>query len=144
MKIIFYKAKYGTYWDKFIAWLTDGPFSHCEIVFSDGKCFSASPRHGGVRFKDINIIEERWTEIDLGDIPEEEEIINWCSTQIGKKYDYFGAIGLVIPFFPNDPETWYCSEICSTIINMTSKIHLKNNIDPNKLYRIISIKLWKT
>ena len=55
MQIAFYKAKFGNFTDKIVSAFTFSPYSHCEMVFSDGICASASLRDGGVRFKYINL-----------------------------------------------------------------------------------------
>ena len=55
MKLAFYKAKHGTKIDKIVAAAIGSEYSHVELVFSDGICFSASPRDKGVRFKTINL-----------------------------------------------------------------------------------------
>ena len=47
----FYKAKYGDWVDKIVSWHTKSPYSHCELVFSNGEFLSSSKRDGGVSIK---------------------------------------------------------------------------------------------
>lgn len=124
MQLCFYKARYGNFWDKTISWFTGSVYSHVELRFSDGMCFSASPVESGVRFLYIKL-DERWDVIDLPNVSEEKEkeIRNWCETQVGKGYDWFAIFGYfygwLIGWFPlcnsrlDDSRYWYCSEICT-------------------------------
>lgn len=135
MKLAFYKAKYGDKLDKAISLLSHGEFSHCEFIFPgyDNVAFSSSYRDNGVRFKQIDFNPDRWEIIDLAKTirVSEQEIANWCQCQVGCKYDIIGAI-LQISFYNN---RWYCSEICSTILQYFSHIPLKRTtISPTKLY----------
>ena len=52
MRVAFYKGE-GNFFDKLIRWWTKSSYSHCELIFSDGIFFSADPRDGGVRYKNI-------------------------------------------------------------------------------------------
>ena len=68
MKVALYKGKRGGSagaFDASVRWWTRGPYSHVELVFSDGMSASASPRDGGVRFKRIDFKPEHWDFIDL-------------------------------------------------------------------------------
>lgn len=101
MKLAFYKAKKGNWWDKLIAiwsYITSfgkyGRYSHTEIVFSDNISFSSSPREGGTRFKHIEFKPEHWDFIEIDPKGQEENIRSWCRSQSGKDYDTFGIIGI--------------------------------------------------
>jgi hypothetical protein len=68
MKVALYKGKRGGFagaFDASVRWWTRGPYSHVELVFSDGMSASASARDGGVRFKRIDFKPEHWDFIDL-------------------------------------------------------------------------------
>ena len=135
MKIIFYIAKNGDYRDKFISFWTRGPYSHCELLFSDGVCFSSSPRDGGVRFKTFEILPTHWdTKEVLTD--KEEEIKKWCETQVGKKYDWLGVVGLSLLHMPwvQDKKQWYCSEICIAALDKVGALNLPMEMNPNQLW----------
>lgn len=90
------------------AW-ENGPFSHCELLFSDGFSASASYMDHGVRFKEIEYDPERWVTIDL---PQELEngARAWFISQIGKDYDLMGNVHLIVGFFPQSEDKKFCSE----------------------------------
>jgi uncharacterized protein YycO len=142
MRVIFYRASSGDYWDKLVAMWTNGLYSHCELMFSDGMCFSSSSRDGGVRFKQIIIYPTHW---DIIDVPTEKEkdIRNWCSTQIGMKYDWLGILGLAIKMPFQNRKKWYCSEICITALNLSEVIHMNSRTNPNKFFTLLSSMFLK-
>ena len=66
MKLAFYKYKYGNWKDYLIAKATSSKYSHVELILNNNISVSSSPRDGGVRFKKIVYVPERWDFIDLG------------------------------------------------------------------------------
>lgn len=101
MKLAFYKDK-GDMFDTLVRWWTRPKFfkfwesarySHVEVVFSDGLCFSASPRDKGVRFKSIDLTDGKWDVLELK-VPQEGEALArlWSKGQAGKEYDWFGIL----------------------------------------------------
>lgn len=138
MNVLFYKAS-GDYIDKIIQ-LT-GPYSHCEIEFSNGICFSSSGRDGGVRFKNIANttnyhINWDFLEFDIDD----KELLNWAKTQVGLKYDWPGLIGTCFNIYLESNNRWFCSEICSTICEAAGIYRGPKLITPTKLYRCLNEK----
>lgn len=115
MQVWFYKAEYGNWVSKLIAWWTSGIHSHCEIMFSDGIAFSSSERDGGVRFKEgITNDTGHWDIVDIPGVMVEDQakIKEWCSTQVGKDYDWKAIFGyLKDKQSSQDQKKWYCSEI---------------------------------
>lgn len=124
MKIIFYENRAGNWVDNLIRWKTatwkqrkDGSWkdlpSHVELLFSDGMMFSASQYEDRVRFKQHNFYSKSWMRIELPITSSQEAIVrDWCETQVGKKYDYLGILGFIIPFIKDNPNKWFCSEVC--------------------------------
>jgi len=93
--------------------LDRGPYSHCEIVFSDGVSWSSSLIDGGVRSKQINYsIVGNWDFLPLGDTGEaiEERILDWFLSHEGDKYDVMGNIRFAFGMFRDSPHKWFCSE----------------------------------
>lgn len=137
MKLAFYKAEFGDWSDKLISWYTNGPFSHVEMYFSNGECFSSSPRDGGTRWKVISDIEisGKWLFIDIPNI-DETALRYLCNKQLGKKYDWL-CIFLcdIIPFDIQDPKKWVCSEICAKLV---LNLHHAFKYSPNSLFRRLS------
>ena len=118
MKIIFYKAKNGTLFDKFISLLSFSEYSHCELLFSDGLCMSASSRDGGVRIKKIEI-DEHW---DVYDLPEgyydEKAIRYWFASNIDDTYDWAGAVGSLVRLDLTTEDKKFCSYVCAICLGL--------------------------
>lgn len=115
MKIAFYKGAYGTAADKVICWSTLSSYSHCEILFSDGMCASASYRDKGVRFKAIPM-DHKWDVFDLH-VPDcQEELARaFFNLHEGAPYDILGAVFSSKLWQGND-RAFYCSEICGVVL----------------------------
>lgn len=111
MYLIFYKGK-GGFIDKVIRFFTRSPFSHCEIAIKeDGDfftCFSSSPRDGGVREKRMILKCANWEFLPF-DLDQEKLQAFYAKTN-GLKYDYWGAIGIVLPFIKQKRTRYFCSE----------------------------------
>ncbi|WP_439291568.1 enoyl-CoA hydratase [Lonepinella koalarum] len=104
--------------------LTKGQYSHCEIVvekttFTTGchyeqeskfECYSASVQDGGVRCKEINVKDGKWDLIELKNITE-SEIKGYFNQTKGKKYDWWGALGVVLGI-KQKRSKFFCSEWC--------------------------------
>lgn len=112
MRLAFYKAN-GTFYDGLIRFVTHGPYSHCELVFSDGRWFSSSPRDGGVRFKYIQPKPDAWDYFEIPINPSQElEMYMFCQSQVGCGYDWVGVARFVLPVLQPSKRRWFCSEIC--------------------------------
>lgn len=113
-----YKAK-GNWADKVIRLFTGKPYSHCEIAVEvvEGMpyCYSSSPRDGGVRCKIINVSDRsKWDLVELPNVTEAQVKAYFEQTQ-GKKYDLWGALGVVFGFKQRG-EKFFCSEWCFNAI----------------------------
>lgn len=86
-----------------------GPYSHCEIEFSDGMSGSASWTDGGVRLKRIDYKPEHWDFLWLPDHLE-PYARSWFECNAGVRYDLRGNLRFVLPLVPQDPNGWFCSE----------------------------------
>lgn len=141
MKIPFYKAWIAGDWtDKVVAAWTFGPYSHCELMFSDGMCFSASWRDDAVRFKKIHLIPNRWDIVELPTTEEQErQIREWCEGQVNENgnYDWWGIVQFVIPFIRQKNEDWYCSEVCIAGLKSQGVVNYSNYNSPNHFYRLL-------
>jgi len=141
MKIAFYKAfqPKATALDKTVAVCSFGKYSHVELVFSDGTCFSVSPRDGGARFKKIHLSEQTWKIIDLPITDHaEKEIRDIAKNYIGYKYDYIGAIFSVMPICIQKNNRLFCSEIATNLLNHCiyyNKLGDGCKYSPNDLYK---------
>jgi len=124
MKIAFYKGlKYGNWLDKLICLGTMSRYSHCEIVFSDGVSASSSPRDGGVRFKNINYSDDKWTLFDViypSDVDFEAMVRYHFAVHEGDKYDYLGAFFSAFGIDASSDDRKFCSQICGLILGSTN------------------------
>lgn len=113
MRLAFYKAP-GDLIDKSIRRWTKSEYSHCELVFSNGLWFSASPRDGGTRFKHIDIDPEKWDFICVPMTLEQElKVYDFCIAEDRCLYDWLGILFTqVIPLSFENPWWWFCSEVC--------------------------------
>lgn len=88
-----------------------GPYSHCELVFSDGLSGSASYIDGGVRLKRIDYTEhpEHW---DFLAVPAELEAYarTWFEANEGVPYDLMGNVRFVLPWVSDSETGRFCSE----------------------------------
>lgn len=91
-----------------VRWWTRGPFSHVELVFSDGLAASASGVDHGVRFKDIQFDLARWVLVPIdGD---EAQSRDWFKANLGKGYDYLGLFGFLWRPYNGERDRFFCSE----------------------------------
>lgn len=94
-----------------------GPYSHAEIVFSDGLSASASFIDGGVRFKRINYDPAHWDFIDLPPSME-GQARQWFADHEGAGYDLIGNLRFVAWFVPHSKSRWFCSEAIAAALCM--------------------------
>lgn len=126
-----YKGSGGSLYDCLTDWLirkiTKGKYSHCEIAICKSEirdhyyreewyeCYSSSPRDGGVRCKVIDVDDvSKWDLIELSNVTE-AQIKAYFEQTNGKKYDLWGALGVVLGFKQRE-ERFFCSEWCFNAI----------------------------
>jgi len=139
MKVVFYKAWVaGNILDKLVTVWTMGPYSHCELLFSDNICFSSSWRDKGVRFKKINLLPDRWIAVEIPTTKEQEKNIRaWCKEREdkGEVYDWWGIANFVLPFIKQKDDDWFCSEVCIAALKEFGIVGYPNETSPNKFFR---------
>ncbi|RYF70865.1 MAG: hypothetical protein EOO22_13570 [Comamonadaceae bacterium] len=111
MRAAFYKVNrpglQGIY-SRLVRWIERGPYSHCELIFSDGMSASASWMDHGVRFKRIEFDLEHWDFLEVdGD---EAAARAWFTAHEGEGYDLAGNLRFVLGFVPDSSKRWFCSE----------------------------------
>lgn len=148
MQVVFYKARYGNWMDKLIAWKTSSwadrlsgewlnSYSHVELVFRDAMMFSSSQYEGGTRYKKY-YGGEQWTEISIQlNVYAEGHIRIFCDSMSRKKYDWLGVLGFVMPI-KEDRDKWFCSELCTTALQIWAPLGLcPSKTSPNELYKTL-------
>src|SRR5579885_702873 len=94
-----------------IAGWTGGPYSHVELVFSNGDSFSSDFRDGGVRIaKGIDFSSPVWECVEVK--PNSEPAIRkWAEKQCGKPFDWRYILAFVCPWVKvGAPKSWGCAE----------------------------------
>ena len=104
-------------YSRLVRWIDGGPYSHVEIVFSDGVSASASWIDGGVRFKAIDYRTEHWDFIDLP-TDMEPAAREWFQQHQGAGYDLIGNLRFVLGFVPHSRARWFCSEAAAAALGM--------------------------
>lgn len=99
------------FYSRAVRWIDRGPYSHCELVFSDGVCASASFIDGGVRFKEIDFKPGHW---DFLRLPDDVALqINakwWFINHVSQPYDLMGNLRFGIGLVRDSSDSWFCSE----------------------------------
>lgn len=128
-KLAMYKGR-GNLFDAFIRFWDGGNYSHCELVFSNGLCASASFRDGQqVRLKPIQFDESRW---DFLELPAELEVDAWkfFNETEGAKYDLIGQIRFLVSPMRGQKKKYWCSEWVAAALGLQEPYRY----GPNGLY----------
>ena len=150
MRAAFYIAQRGKLFDRLISGFDGGRYSHVELLFSDGTCFSSSSRDGGVRFKFIEFDAGKWDFVDL-DVPDfmEPWLRDWCADRVGARYDYLGVLHFPLLWIRQDRRRWFCSEICVAALQSIGRCLWADPCErtgpvapskttPNRLYELLT------
>jgi len=128
-KAAFYKGTRpgmaGIY-NRLVRWIGRGPYSHCELIFSDGLAASASWMDGGVRFKRIEFDPEHWDFIGLD--PDKESTARlWFAEHDGQGYDLMGNLRFLCGIVRESTDRWYCNEALGASLGMPDPWRLEPN-----------------
>ena len=140
MRIAFYTGTrphvQGIY-SRLVRWVDVGPFSHVELIFSDGLSGSASFVDGGVRLKEIDYTDNHWHFIDLENVFSEQQARQLIEKYLGQKYDLLGNLRFGFGLIPQSRRRWFCSEIVAEALGMTESWRY----GPNGLYQALTFAL---
>ena len=135
MRASFYKATrpgvQGIY-SRAVRWIDRGPYSHCELVFSDGLSGSASYIDGGVRLKLIDYNPAHW---DFVAVPDglEPAARAWFEQHQGASYDLIGNLSFLCPLVPDSRRKWFCSEAIAAALGIPEP----HRLGPNGLAAVL-------
>lgn len=124
-------------WQRLMDWAvraaTRGQYSHCEIAVKhsfadDYHCYSASLRDGGVRSKTMPLPADKWDLLAIRDVDAYDKMWALFQQTRGAKYDYCGALGLVLPI-RQARQRWFCSEWCAKALELGQP----EKFSPNRL-----------
>ena len=109
VKIILFKGR-GLF-SKLIQWRTNSKYSHAAILLPDGETIIESWQGAGVRKKKITDWEDTETfNVDY-DPFYTQFIIDFLEAQIGKDYDYLGAIGIALNKNIHNKNKFFCFKL---------------------------------
>lgn len=139
MKLAFKIADPSNWIEREIA-KKDPPYkhSHVELVFSDGSCFSSrayasstdNHKQNGTSFDRQEFPPDRWDVVEIPLSPEDEKtVLDWCEENDGEFYDFDGVLAFKLFVFHEDPNKWFCSEICTAALQ---HVNLFNDLIPSK------------
>lgn len=145
MKIALYKGKGGSLLNKIvngaIRFWTRGPYSHAELVFSDGVWFSTDPAALVVRLNPAGY-DEGYDFVDVFVTEEQERVVRaWAISQVGKGYDWVGIfLSQFLPLGVQEPNRWFCSEIVTAALQRIGIFAgvKPSSVHPNRLFNMAS------
>lgn len=116
-KLLFYKAASGNLFDKLVAKVDGGTYSHVEIVVSETATqwvtVGSSNRDGGVRIGYFRK-SDHWDTVQIK--PELKD----GTAYIGQGYDWIGLGTTVYPWWPNCKKRWVCSAFVAELAGLPS------------------------
>lgn len=131
MKIAFYKGLHpkATWVDWLVCIATLSPYSHCEIIFSDGHSASASRRDRGVRFADIDFGSGRWDVYNLN-LSRSQEVFAQAMFNLheGCRYGKAGAVASWVRVNFGAPNKFFCSGICALACGLKDSARSPSNL----------------
>jgi len=136
MQVAFYKAVrpglQGLY-SRAVQLVDRGPYSHCELIFSDGMSGSASYIDGGVRLKWIDYNSSHWDFLELPDWLEPKARA-WFEAHEGDGYDLLGNLRFVFWLVREGKSGWFCNEAVATALGFKEAWRL----GPNGFYATLA------
>ena len=116
-------------YNRLVRLIDGGPFSHCELIFSDGMCASSSFEDGGVRYKQMTPDPAKWEVRDLPADMDEAAARAWFDQHLGAGYDIAGNLRFVLHWWPHSRSRWFCSEAIGAALGLPTP----ENLGPNGL-----------
>jgi hypothetical protein len=147
LALAFYRAEDGLLLDRMIRDLTQGPFSHVELVFADNLspwrppvCCSVSWRDGGRRFKRIDVDTHRWevVPVDTG-ARHALDVERWCTRQPQGRFDVPLALGIRLPVIRRLLSWRTSAEFCGLALQSIGLLQgvKASSLNPNSLRRLL-------
>lgn len=136
MRAAFYKSTRpgipGIY-NRVVRWGRQSPYSHCELIFSDGMAASSSFMDGGVRFKQIDFDSAHWDFVELPDSLE-RAARQWFMDHEADEYDVMGNLFFVLSVFRESQDKVFCSEAIAAALGFIEPWRF----DPGALFSVLS------
>lgn len=135
MKLAFHKGT-GVF-SRLIRYGTHSPYSHVELVFSDGLSFSArAERHPAVDIITPDFSDGLWDFVEIPSKYTESKARAWAEEQKGKSYDWAADIAFALPFVDQDDQKLICSGSCTASLQAAGafKGFSPEEVSPGQLY----------
>jgi hypothetical protein len=102
MRLLFFYAQYGTWWDRLFAWITGGPytpakFSQIQVEFNDGQRFGVDMKSGRAKMN-VPPFRKKHRLAMVIDCPE-EEIQEWLQGTVAINRIMQGGFGSFCNFW---------------------------------------------
>lgn len=126
---------------KFIMWFTWRKYSHTSITFAtiangylvgDKSEWEAWPKNGVEHVPLFGMNHTKGTRVDLYVLrhhlnrDELENGMLFLSAQEGKKYDWWGIMGMALRARTHNDSRWFCTELVFTFLRMCGRTILQN------------------
>ena len=96
--------------------ITNHPVLSVAFRLREDVCVSSSSRDGGVRFKLASLVLKnifKWDILDTtDDMNKAVTMLSFALGEDGKDYDFAGVTGFKLSFIDQNPDKWYCTELC--------------------------------
>ncbi|MGI0085982.1 MAG: hypothetical protein ACREBQ_12960 [Nitrososphaerales archaeon] len=142
-------------------------YSHVELVFDDAAiptnasvdpgdpiglasvCFSATIREKGVRFKFINLHDDKWDLLPIPHsavptLPAQQRMAKYATSLCGRPYNVPGILHYVIPFVEPKHGEDYCSQVVSLVLERGGALTGPRPafVSPAGLYVLVQREWW--
>lgn len=115
-------------------WWLGGPYTHTELVFSDGWAGTSRSVEGGVVLHKITYPDDEW---DLIEIDGDESLARaWFALHAGAKFDYLGLAGFVLSRGTHEGQRWFCSEAVAASLGFPEPFRFDPCTLPNIFKRV--------
>lgn len=123
-----------------IRFFTWSDWSHCAVI--DGDRIIESAIGGGVRESSLEELKKSNTDWVIKRFPvkDREKFLEYARSQIGKKYDYLGALGIAFRVDSEKKNRWFCSELIAACADACGSSWFNRDIfhkiTPQDLYQM--------
>ena len=134
MKLAFHKG--DAVLSRIIEYGTHGPYSHVELVFSDGLSFSARAElNPAVNIITPDFSDQLWDFIEIPAKYPEQPARAWAELQKGKGYDWAADFAFPMPWIKDDTHKLMCASSCTLALQQAGLFRdfLPSQVSPVQL-----------
>lgn len=125
IRLIFSNSKYPL--SSLIRAVTWSDWSHVAILVDDNLVIESTLAKKGVRVDSVSNFKARaknWAIFDI-DIKNPNGVLEAAMSQVGKKYDFTGIVGIGIHRDWQEDDAWFCSELVLWCLLKSGDLKLK-------------------